>query len=100
MILNLDTLRSELSNRLKNSAISVSRRDRWLNLSQDEIAISMDPDHLITLTTFTAVANQRSYNLDVEFNKVLSVRDTTNDIDLTQVSESEIEEFDPDFGDT
>jgi|1_EtaG_2_1085319.scaffolds.fasta_scaffold00841_10 hypothetical protein len=95
MLLNLSTLRSELGQKIKNTSVSNARRDRWLNLSQDDIASEMDPDHLIVNSTFSTVADTRKYYLDYEFNKILSIVDETNDLTLRQAMEPELESVDP-----
>lgn len=100
MLLNLGTLRSELVDLIKSKSITNTRRDRWLNQAQSDVAAEMDCEHLNVTKTFSSVANQRTYHFGFEFNKVLSLRDTTNNIDLTELTEGEIEEMDPDFSDT
>lgn len=97
MLLNLTTLRSELGILLKSTAISNERKDRWLNMAQDDVATEMDAEHLTRRITFSSVADIRTYYLDCEFNKILSVRDTSNNLDLLPLTEGEIEESDPDF---
>ena len=100
MLLNLSTLRSELADLIKSKAIDNTRKDRWLNLAQSDVAAEMDCEHLNITKSFSSVANQRSYHFGFEFNKVLSLRDTTNNIELEQMRESEIESIDPDSSDT
>lgn len=100
MLLNLSTLRSELANMIKNTSISTERRDRWLNLAQDDVVTEMDPEHLDTTITFSSVAAQRTYYIDTEFNQILSLTDTTNDLELVSATEGEIIEVDPDFSDS
>mgnify|MGYP007031181389 CR=1 FL=1 len=100
MLLNLSTLRTELANLVKGTAITNDRRDRWLNLAQDDLATELDPENLDFSHTFSSVASQRTYNAPFEFNKIYSVIDTTNDIELTNLTEGELEEQDPDRSDT
>jgi hypothetical protein len=97
MLLNLETLRSELGVLIKATAISNDRKDRWINMAQDDVITEMDAEHLTRRISFSSVADQRSYSLDIEFNKILSVRDITNQLDLLPLTEGEIEESDPDF---
>ena len=100
MFLNLSTLRTELGKKIKNTAISNDRKDRWLNMAQDDLASEMDFDHLIYTTTFASVASQKKYYLENEFNKIMAVVDETGDQSLTELTESEMEDLDPDRGDT
>lgn len=99
--LRLVDLRSELGVRLRQPGIGTAQRDLWLNMGQDDVATYLDPVHLVTPYTFNTVSGTRKYFLDqVEFLKILSMRDTTNVIDLTEKSMQEIEEYDPDYSDT
>jgi len=102
MFMNAQTLTQELIRRLKtnNNQIDSVRALRWLNLAQDDISIDMDPNHLITQITFSTVANQRNYNLEFEFNKIMSIVDVTTNTPLRQSSEYSIDEFDADYSDT
>jgi hypothetical protein len=97
VILNLSTLRTELGALIKSTAITNDRKDRWLNLAQDDVATAMDAEHLTHRISFTSVADTRTYYLDFEFNKILSIRDTTNNWDLMPLTEGQLEENDPDF---
>lgn len=96
MFMNLLTLRNELADRLKNTEIGTTRLNRWVNLAQDDIATLVDCDHLETEIFFSSVANQRKYYLPIEFNKILSVLDLTNNRELYILSEAQLESFDPD----
>ena len=95
MFLNLSQLREELQQRVKNVTISQNRLDRWLNMGQDDIANALDPDSLIVNIAFQTASTVRKYNLDYEFNKITSVLDEDNDLELDQASEAELETADP-----
>lgn len=96
MFKNLAQLRVELANRLKNTKIGNDRLTTWLNDAQDIITNMMDPDHLMVNTTFTTVADQRKYYLDLEFNKIISIVNEDANIQLDQISEGDLEDIDPD----
>lgn len=96
MFKNLTQLRAELANRLKNTSIGSARLTGWLNDAQDMVAGMMDPDHLIINSTFSTTASTRLYYLPFEFNKVLSIIDTSTNIELEQTNEPYLEGIDPD----
>lgn len=100
MFYNLTMLRQEVSDALKKPTISQTRRDKFINEAQDEVAFMMDPDNLITKYEFTSVADQRDYYIDVALNKVLTLRDTTNQVLLDQIFEEEVEALDPEMNDS
>lgn len=101
MFLNLTTLRSELGNRLKApSTISSSRKDLWLNLAQDDVAVEMDPANLLVTDTFSSTSSTRKYYLDFQFNKIVAVVDTTNNSELDYLPESDVEWLNPDLSQT
>lgn len=96
----LSDMRTEVRQGIKNIAVSTPRIDRWINDSQDDLASEMDPDHLQFTTTLSTVAAQRQYLLEIEFNKIISMNNETQDQIITQIFESEIEDFDPNLDDT
>lgn len=99
--LRLTDLRTELALRLRQPALSSAQRDLWLNMAQDDIATYLDPAHLVIPFTFTTVSGTRKYFLDqIEYLKVLSLRDTSNVIDLDEATMQELECWDPDYSDT
>lgn len=100
MFLNLTHLRDELANRVKHADFSTTRKDYFINGSQDDIALDIDCDHLQQTETFTSVSGTAAYNLQYDFNKILSVVDTSNDIDLIVVTKAELEEVDPALDDS
>jgi len=70
-------------------------------MAQDDVATYLDPTHLVVPFTFTTVSGTRKYFLDqIEFLKILSMRDATNVIDLEERSMQDIEQYDPDYTDT
>jgi hypothetical protein len=86
---------------LRQPGLSTGQRDLWLNMAQDDIATYLDPSHLVVPYTFTSTSGVRKYYLDqVEFLKILSLRDVTNNIDLEERSMQDIESFDPTYQDT
>lgn len=100
--MNLTQLQTELRNRLKtnSSAVSNARIADWLNQAQDEIALMLEPEHLIETQTVSTVASTRKYYLPCDYLKILAISDTTSNISLDQVSESDIEICDPKLTDT
>lgn len=98
--LNLANLRTELGQKIKNTNLSTTRLNRWLNLAQLDISSEIDFSHLEYTTTFTSTANTRRYLIDTAFKKILSVVDQTNDHVLTNYTEAEIELGDPDQSDS
>lgn len=102
MFRNLTALRSELTNLLKtnNNAVSTSRILDWLNQAQDDVATEMDPDNLIVTTSITTVSGTRRYTTDLEFNKIMSVVDTTNNVPLDPISETDVEDIDSELSQT
>lgn len=99
-VLNLTTLRSELGVKIKRTTIANARLDRWLNMAVDDVLQSVDSDHMIQSSTITMVSGTRLYYVpDCEYNKILSVVDTTTDTILELRSEYNLEEQDPDLDD-
>jgi hypothetical protein len=99
--LRLTELRSELAVRLRQPGLSTAQRDLWLNIAQDDVATYLDPEHLVVPYTFTTVSGTRKYFLDqTEFLKILSMRDVSNVLDLSERTMQEIEAWDPDYTDT
>lgn len=101
MFKNLASMTSELRSRLKtsSSAVTDERIKDWLNDAQDNIATEMDPDHLIENQSFSTVVNQRKYLQKVEFNKLLGIVDTEQDLELDYKSEGQLEFWDPNRSD-
>lgn len=96
----LSTIRTEVKANVKNSVISDSRIDLWANLSQEEIWRHLDPEFGKETATFTTSSSVRLYHFDASLCKILSVVDQTNDLPLTQISETEVEAFDPDLNES
>lgn len=100
MILRLSDLRSELAVRLRQSGLSTAQKDLWLNLAQDRIALEHDLPNLEETTTFSSVASTRLYYVESDFQRVVSIMDTTNDKKLYKLTEEELEAIDPDRGES
>lgn len=102
MFRNLSQMRTELLNRLKtnNKGVSNSRLTAWLNDAQDLIAMTMDPMHLVETGSFATVADQRKYYFEQEFLKILSLVDSTGDLELEYKSEGFLEQVDPKLDDS
>lgn len=100
-VLNLSTLRSELGQKIKKTNLANARLDRWLNMGVDDVVRSVDSDHLITETTITAVADQRTYYVpDCMPGGIAQIVDTSNDRILIKLTESDVEAIDPDRDDS
>ena len=100
MPLTLGNIRTEVKANLKNSSIANSRVDLWTNIAQEELWQVIDPEYGKETTTFTTTSGTRQYNVEASINKVLSIVDQTNDLRLSQTSETELERFDPDLDDS
>ena len=99
-VLNLATIRAELKARLKRPNLSNTRVDRWINITQDEIIRSMDPDHLIESADITTVEDQRSYYVECTYNKIKDVINESTEVIMKELSEKDIRIMDPDLGNT
>lgn len=99
MLLNLANLRSELKQKIKNTGVSNARIDRWLNLSIEEVAHSLEPEHLLKESTFSTTANVRKYYIEAAYNKIISVVDVTQDWIIYPETEVNLELYDPDRSD-
>ena len=99
MSLNLSTIRTEVKSAIKQTSLTNIQIDRWVNYIQEIIARKMDADYLEETNTFSTVANQRTYYLANTL-KIKSIVDQTGDLELEEVSEKTIEEWNPDFTDT
>ena len=100
MALTLSDIRTEVRANLKDSKISSSRIDFWANAAQDSIWRQLDPEFGKETTSLTTTSGTRTYFAEVSSNKVLSVVDQTNDLRLVQISETELERYDPDLDDS
>lgn len=101
MILNLTALRSELGQKIKRTNLANARLDRWLNMAVDDIYQDIDSDHLIVNYSFSTVSAIRVYYIpDIEFNRILSVVDTTNQNIILPRNEYDIEEIDAGLNDS
>jgi|TARA_Y100000310_G_scaffold340784_1_gene437740 hypothetical protein len=100
MSIKLSDIRTEVKANLKSSLIAQNRIDLWANFAHLELWRSLDPEYGKETTTFTTVSAQRQYNIEASINKILSVVDQTGSIRLSQLSETEIETFDPELNDS
>ena len=102
MFKNLSGLRSELLNRLKtnSSLVGTSRLTDWLNDAQDDVSTEIDLENLIEEDTILTVANQRKYLSSFEFNKIMSVVDVTQNLDLSHKLPGQFDSYDPSRDDT
>lgn len=102
MFRNLTQMRSELLSRLKtnNQGVTNARLTAWLNDAQDLVAMMMDPMHLVDKGSFSTVADQRKYYIEQEFLKILSLVDSTGDLELEYKSEGFLEQVDPKLDDS
>lgn len=96
-ILTLGDLRSELALRLRQPGLSNTDRDRWLNLAQNRVVQEMDLPHLEREDTFVASDGVRQYNyIDADYRKIISLVDETSGRELVEVTDSDLESYDPD----
>jgi len=103
MFLNLESLRTELTNRLKsNSAVlSDARLNQWLNQAQDDVANELDFNHLLHSTTLETVAGVRQYYApNIAQRKIRSVVNADTMVPLEEISKASLLVRDPDEGDT
>mgnify|MGYP001569621582 CR=1 FL=1 len=100
MAITLNEIRTEVRANLKSSLIAQARIDFWANLALQELWRDIDPEYGKETATFTTAASTRAYRFECSVLKILSVVDQTNDLKLVQISESEVEAYDPDLNDS
>jgi hypothetical protein len=66
-----------------------------LNEGQNDLTRNIDCDHLYTNKTLTTSLGQKDYYVEYDFNRVVSIIDTTQDIELLQITKGDIETYDP-----
>ncbi len=99
MALTLNDFRTETRANVKSSIIPSARIDLWVNLAQEEIWRSLDPEFGKETATFSTVASTRLYRFEASIGKILSVVNQTNNYRMKQLGEIDIERIDPDIDD-
>lgn len=90
------TMQTELGTRLKApNTISSAQSLLWLNQSQDALAIATDPENLELVDTVASVANIRKLYPKYQFQRIISVTDTSNQREVFYTTQSDIEARDP-----
>ena len=93
-LINLTKIRSEIKGNVKNSSLSNDLIDYWANNSCNIIARAMDMDCLKETYSFNTVADQRTYFIEADINKIVSVVDTDNEHSLKELFEQDIDRLD------
>ena len=99
MAITLNDIHTEVRANVKSSLLALNRITLWANLAQEDLWWQLDPDFGKETATLTTANATRAYRFQASINKILSVTDQTNNLNLVQIQEKELERFDPDLDD-
>lgn len=94
--LDLTYIRSEVKLAVHNPNLSNTRIDMWANWVQDRISREMDADFYKEEFTITCIASQRSYATNCQYAKINQIIDVTNNSELQELSERDLNRSDLD----
>jgi hypothetical protein len=94
--LNRASIFAEVKRKVHNSSLSDAQLELWCNLTQDYIWSMGDFKSSQSNLSFDTVADTGTYYLDASIGRVLSMVNTTEDEPMSERSESDLEQADPD----